>query len=342
MNMRKLHLKTIVIICLLSFVGCVKASENTDENSQQKCSCVRVTGDVVNMRIGPGLDYAVRCKVTEGTELTAYGLSEDRDWYLVVYNDDSLYISRDYVKPCDNGPKHSGKIAEHDSIAALDTSLNQAPKNSNTTLYKMKQVRSGKKTYLVADIVDSAHVYRKSVVKKNCFFVVSKQEFRLYVYEAVDRDTLLAATFPVCYGRNEGQKTRDGDKCTPECTMRAPFYIKSIHDYSKKGHDFGDGRGWILSYGHWFLRLDLSKSQCNADVRSNSSIGIHGSTNNELSVPGRDSEGCVRLRDADIIVLHDLYAVEGMKVIIKSASQGKLPFELRAEQQCKNYQRATR
>ena len=45
-------------------------------------------------------------------------------------------------------------------------------------------------------------------------------------------------------------------------------------------------------------------------------IGIHGSTNNEASVPGRDSEGCIRLRDSDLIVLHDRYAQVGTPVVI--------------------------
>ena len=36
-----------------------------------------------------------------------------------------------------------------------------------------------------------------------------------------------------------------------------------------------------------------------------SGIGIHGSTNNESSVPGRGSEGCIRLRDDDLIQLKE-------------------------------------
>ncbi|MBQ1582906.1 MAG: L,D-transpeptidase [Prevotella sp.] len=45
-------------------------------------------------------------------------------------------------------------------------------------------------------------------------------------------------------------------------------------------------------------------------------IGIHGSTNNESSVPGRGSEGCIRLRDDDLIQLKENYAFVGMKVVI--------------------------
>ncbi|MBR6431269.1 MAG: L,D-transpeptidase, partial [Muribaculaceae bacterium] len=58
-----------------------------------------------------------------------------------------------------------------------------------------------------------------------------------------------------------------------------------------------------------------------------SGIGIHGSTNNESSVPGRASEGCIRLRDADIITLKENYAYVGMPVYIKAEGEGLYPWE---------------
>ncbi len=166
--------------------------------------------------------------------------------------------------------------------------------------------------------VDSAVIERRKVKRENCFIVVSKTKYTLTVYEVVGRDTLTAATFPVCYAKNKGQKTRDGDCCTPECSPEHPFCISEIKDASTWCHDFGDGRGEILAYGHWFMRLDLSESfPDNPVVAKNRSIGIHGSTNNENSVPGNGSEGCIRLRDKDIETLHDLYAQVGQKVIVQ-------------------------
>ncbi len=170
-------------------------------------------------------------------------------------------------------------------------------------------------------------IYREKVTKQNCFFVVSKAELILSVYEVVGIDTLLAATFPICYGRNKGDKTKNGDGCTPECSMAKPFYILEIKDAHTWRHDFKDGRGSILAYGYWFMRLDLSRSDCNPNVRSNRSIGIHGSTNNAKSVPGQGSEGCIRLRDADLLVLHDRYAQPGQKVIVFPINHKKLSFE---------------
>ena len=70
---------------------------------------------------------------------------------------------------------------------------------------------------------------------------------------------------------------------------------------------FGDGRGEILSYGNRFMRLATPGF---------TGIGIHGSTNNESSVPGRGSEGCIRLRNDDLDQLKERYAYVGMKVVI--------------------------
>jgi hypothetical protein len=168
------------------------------------------------------------------------------------------------------------------------------------------------------DPADTAVIFRQQVMRENCFIVVSKTKYTLTVYEVVGRDTLPAATFPVCYAKNKGQKTRDGDCCTPECSPEHPFRISEIKDASTWCHDFGDGRGSILAYGHWFMRLDLSESfPDNPVVAKNRSIGIHGSTGNESSVPGNASEGCIRLRDSDIETLHDLYAQVGQKVIVQ-------------------------
>lgn len=143
--------------------------------------------------------------------------------------------------------------------------------------------------------------------QKRCFIVISKPELHLSVYEDQEGDTVLLAQYPVCVGKNLGQKQKTGDMKTPECTFENPFSITQIQPASSWVHDFGDGRGSILAYGNWFMRLKTPGF---------SGIGIHGSTNNEDSVPGRGSEGCIRLRDKDLDVLKERYAFVGMKVII--------------------------
>ncbi len=159
------------------------------------------------------------------------------------------------------------------------------------------------------------------IEKKNTFIVVSKTELRLYVYGTVGKDTVLMAKFPACLSRNKGQKQRKGDNKTPECKQSKPFHIQAIRNSSAWTHNFHDGRGNIKAYGAWFLSLYTP---------GHSGIGIHGSTNNESSVPGRHSEGCIRLRDSDIIILKEKYAYLNMPVIIKSETEGPWGWELKA------------
>ena len=157
--------------------------------------------------------------------------------------------------------------------------------------------------------------------KKNCFVVMSKKDYYLYVYEPQNGDTVLLARYDCCFALKKGDKQKQGDMRTPHTTMDNPFTITEIVDASTWDHDFGDGRGPILSYGHWFHRLD---------THGHKGIGIHGSTNNAESVPGRASEGCIRLLDEDIIDFKENYAHVGMKVVIKAEDVDDLPFEINA------------
>ena len=175
---------------------------------------------------------------------------------------------------------------------------------------------------------DKAVIYDtpSKIEQKNTFIVISKKEQRLYVYGTAGKDTLLMAKFPVCLSKNKGQKQRRGDMKTPSSPAGKPFYISMIQNAGSWKHDFKDGRGSILAYGKWFLRLSTP---------GHSGIGIHGSTNNEKSVPGRASEGCIRLRDADIITLKEKFAYTKMPVIIKDENEGAWQWEIKAHNQAK-------
>ena len=168
---------------------------------------------------------------------------------------------------------------------------------------------------------DKAVLYQTpgNIEKKNTFIVISKKEQRLYVYgKNASGEKVLMAKFPVCLSKNKGQKQRKGDMKTPSSPKGKPFYISMIQDASTWRHDFKDGRGNIKAYGNWFLRLVTP---------GHSGIGIHGSTNNETSVPGRASEGCIRLRDQDIITLKEKFAYVKMPVNIKDEDEGPWEWE---------------
>ena len=156
------------------------------------------------------------------------------------------------------------------------------------------------------------------------FIVISKLNLTLSVYDRNEGgDTVLVAQFPCCMGKNKGNKQRRGDMRTPESPKDKPFKITMIQDASTWKHDFKDGRGNIKAYGHWFLRLETP---------GHKGIGIHGSTNNENSVPGRASEGCIRLLDNDIITLKKHFAYVGMPVIVQGEDQAPFEWELHASQ----------
>lgn len=158
----------------------------------------------------------------------------------------------------------------------------------------------------------------------SAIIVISKRDMTLSVYDRNQAgDTVIVAQFPCCMGKNKGNKVKRGDMRTPEAPAGKPFKITMIQDASTWKHDFHDGRGNILAYGHWFLRLETP---------GHKGIGIHGSTNNENTVPGRASEGCIRLLDKDIITLKEHFAYVGMPVIVQPENDAPLPWEPRARQ----------
>lgn len=113
-------------------------------------------------------------------------------------------------------------------------------------------------------------------------------------------DTLFRC--PIACGENFGNKTRIGDRKTPE----GSFMITKMYDATSWKHDFGDGQGMRLgAYGPLFFRLNVSGFN---------DIGIHGTIFPE-SIGTRSSEGCVRLRNEDIVILYR-YCYIGMPVII--------------------------
>lgn len=153
------------------------------------------------------------------------------------------------------------------------------------------------------------------------WIVISKKDLTLSVYDRnATGDTVIMAQFPCCMGKNKGNKMKRGDMRTPESPVGRPFKITMIQNSSTWKHDFHDGRGNIKAYGHWFLRLETPGHR---------GIGIHGSTNNEKSVPGRASEGCIRLLDKDIITLKEHFAYVGMPITILAEEQAPFPWELR-------------
>ena len=134
------------------------------------------------------------------------------------------------------------------------------------------------------------------------FIVVDKKKCELVVID--EGDTLFNA--PVCLGKSKGQKKRKNDNRTPE----GDFEISMIQNSTHWLFNPGDGRPLVPhAYGPWFFRL-----KCPMTFH----IGIHG-TSKPSSVGKRQSMGCIRLRNSDVVRLRDM-VFTGMKVHITSDS----------------------
>lgn len=131
------------------------------------------------------------------------------------------------------------------------------------------------------------------------FIIVDKEQMQLHL---MDYEGNEVKTYGICCGKNYGDKQVIGDMKTPEGIFR----ITDIEDSSTWGHDFKDGKGRIEgAYGPWFLRLA---------VPGHKGIGIHG-THKPESIGTRDTEGCIRLANADIEDLKDRVN-PGMVVVV--------------------------
>jgi lipoprotein-anchoring transpeptidase ErfK/SrfK len=137
--------------------------------------------------------------------------------------------------------------------------------------------------------------------------VVDKSDFKLYVF-AADR---LIHTYPIAVGKGAGDKQKVGDNCTPE----GIFSIVKIHNSTTWVHDFKDGKGKIAgAYGDWFLRLDTGAKNTKSG-KAWKGIGIHG-THDPSLIGKMVTEGCVRLRNADLLALKGMISV-GTRVTIR-------------------------
>lgn len=142
------------------------------------------------------------------------------------------------------------------------------------------------------------------------YIYVSKPQMRLYVVNA--NDSVIYSCGIAC-GLRRGPKQEKDDYKTPE----GHFEIAGMFNSSDWIHKRKDGREVKGCYGPYFLRLRTGRF---------TGIGIHG-TNAPGSIGRRASEGCIRVNSANIVVLHDEYAYEGMPVIVSGEREGVPDFK---------------
>lgn len=129
------------------------------------------------------------------------------------------------------------------------------------------------------------------------YIIIRKGMHKLLLY----KDGSLINTFPVGTGKNPADKAKEGDMATPEGHYRLSNIYNSkdwiyTHPINKTKHKH--------VYGPWFLSVDTS-SEGSFSGGNWVGIGIHG-TNNDESIGGDVSSGCIRLFNKDITSLKEL------------------------------------
>lgn len=141
--------------------------------------------------------------------------------------------------------------------------------------------------------------------------------YKIYVHKVshtleLYRDGEVYKRYGCATGMNTGDKQRPGDHRTPFSwgyvmasipgaepwtpSEYVPFVVDEVVYAGHWTHDFGDGKGEIAgAYGPWFISLNTGWD----------GIGIHG-THDENSIGTNASEGCIRLRNADVQELKDI------------------------------------
>jgi hypothetical protein len=132
------------------------------------------------------------------------------------------------------------------------------------------------------------------------FIVIDKQAFKLTL---INPQGYPIKEYDIACAINYGPKKVRGDHKTPEGT----FKINQLLNAKGLTHDFKDGKGPIKdAYGPWFLRLDVPGFW---------DIGIHGTPFPE-SIGSRATEGCIRLRNEDILDLKAQVKVGTVVIIL--------------------------
>ena len=153
----------------------------------------------------------------------------------------------------------------------------------------------------------AAILFASNVLAQESFIVISKQDMKLRRYDLKGN---ILEEYPIACGRNYGNKKKRGDNRTPE----GVFTVQQIQNASAWTHDFRDGKGEIKgAYGSHFIRLKTGFQ----------GIGIHG-THAPESIGTRATEGCIRLKNEDLLKLVNNIKLDMVVIITTSNEDAKV------------------
>ena len=151
---------------------------------------------------------------------------------------------------------------------------------------------------------------------------VSLAAQQLYLYQPSDEGDILVCQFAVSTARN-GAGEAEGSFCTPRGAHRiaqkmgadAPLFAvfkarEATGEIWAPELDAEEpGRDWILSRILWLEGLEAGRNQGGNVDSHDRYIYIHG-TNEEDKIGTPVSHGCIRMRNADVVMLFDQVSVD--------------------------------
>jgi murein L,D-transpeptidase YafK len=192
-------------------------------------------------------------------------------------------------------------------------SVNRTVGNKNQTVYKVQNERKMEISFPKKEgalLQNETNLRNKNISaqEKGDYLLVVKHLFKLFHYQ----DGKQIAEYFIAIGLNPGDKQAIGDFRTP----LGLFPVVGIEDSSDWDHDFNDGNGTIKNaYGPWFIRL-LTNEKTTVSGRKWTGIGIHG-THAPASIGKRATEGCIRLRNEDLIKLVQALPKNGENTLVE-------------------------
>ncbi|MFZ2960689.1 MAG: L,D-transpeptidase family protein [Candidatus Ozemobacteraceae bacterium] len=260
-----------------------------------------VTQDKVNIRKGPGTDFAIVRATTFGNLFPVIG--EQGGWYQIALSGLDSVLPKSSPEEIEESQRQF--LASYKTYTQYALTVGKADPKSKTALAKFRGDYAAYKISVRNSV--SLQNIRAGTLKVDKV-VVSKANFTATVYA----DNKIVRVYPLAYGSNMDalSKKAKGDCRTPEGNFKITGKAKNPEYHVPETGQVIPGGVPNNPFGTRFMGLNTWGG----------SIGMHG-TSNPSSIGTRASHGCMRMFTPDAEELFDLVRV-GTPVTILPVSAG--------------------
>ena len=154
----------IIIVAITILTNNIQSFADMSKYEEVSFKNAMVTGDIVNVRLGPGLSYPVVCKVNQDEVLRVY--AKINGWYIIQNKDNYVgMVCGDYVKPytaSSSQPKVNTKNTLSSKLTPEEQELlkliNEARKKVGVRLLKVD-----------SKLIKTSRSKAEEMIKKNYF-----------------------------------------------------------------------------------------------------------------------------------------------------------------------------